>query len=96
MCALEFAIVSGARGSSSRVYDFIEDSICLQTPETAEDLLALIDGAGGGENLGICLDTGHLHIERNGWSVTQSGPRGCRDDCVQGRYAGRQLRYGNG
>ena len=45
-------------------------TICLENlkgatrPETAEDLNSLIDAAGGGENLGICLDTGHLHIKR--------------------------------
>lgn len=46
-------------------------TICLENlrgasrPETAEDLNALIDASGGDENLGICLDTGHLHIERD-------------------------------
>lgn len=45
-------------------------TICLENlrgaanPETAEDLNALIDAVGDDTNLGICLDTGHLHIER--------------------------------
>lgn len=45
-------------------------TICLENlkgqtrPETAEDLNELIDAAGGDENLGICLDTGHLHIKK--------------------------------
>lgn len=45
-------------------------TICLENlrgtrnPETAEDLNALIDAAGGDANLGICLDTGHLHIQK--------------------------------
>jgi sugar phosphate isomerase/epimerase len=43
-------------------------TICLENlrgatrPETAEDLNALIDAVGSDANLGICLDTGHLHI----------------------------------
>ena len=45
-------------------------TICLENlrgatrPETAQDLNALIDASGGDANLGICLDTGHLHIRR--------------------------------
>ena len=45
-------------------------TICLENlrgetnPETAEDLCALIDAVGDDANLGICLDTGHLHIKR--------------------------------
>lgn len=43
-------------------------TVCLKNlrgpgrPETAEDLNALIDAVGDDANLGICLDTGHLHL----------------------------------
>ncbi len=40
--------------------------ICLENLvehiRTVEDLLAVIDQAGGSEQLGICLDTGHLNL----------------------------------
>ena len=50
--------------------------LCLEnlgsTPQThtAQRLLGLIDAAGGGDNLGICLDMGHLHLT-NGRGQTQ-------------------------
>ncbi len=41
------------------------ENLCGSTrPQTAEDLNALIDASGGDANLGICLDTGHLHIKK--------------------------------
>ena len=60
-------------GTLSELAAYVKGSdftICLENlrgatrPERAEDLNALIDAAGGDANLGICLDTGHLHIKR--------------------------------
>ena len=60
-------------GTLSELAAYVKGSdftICLENlrgatrPERAEDLNALIDAAGGDANLGICLDTGHLHIQR--------------------------------
>ncbi len=68
----------------AKLADFVKGSgltICLENlcgegnPRTAEDLLALIDAAGGSEELGICLDTGHLNVVRRKYGVdaTQRG-----------------------
>ena len=60
-------------GTLTELVEYVKGSdftICLENlrgetrPETAEDLNALIDASGGDANLGICLDTGHLHIKR--------------------------------
>ena len=53
-------------------------TICLENlkgagaPATAGDLSRIIDCAGGDDNLGICLDTGHLNIKREGDTREQS------------------------
>jgi hypothetical protein len=52
--------------------------LCLEnlgsTPQThtAQRLLGLIDEAGGGDNLGICLDMGHLHLTNGRGQTNQS------------------------
>ena len=58
----------------SALTDYIKGTgfvICLENltgagaPRTAEDLNAIIDAVGSDDNLGICLDTGHLNIIKN-------------------------------
>ena len=65
-------------------------TICLENlrgaavPVLADELNALIDAVGDGENLGICLDTGHLHIPK------EDGRNESQRDFI--RKAGRRLK----
>lgn len=62
---------------------YIQDTdmvLCLENLSARDDgdcknLLRLIDAAGGGEHLGICLDTGHLNLARSSQSafINQAG-----------------------
>lgn len=63
----------------------LENLMAEHTPRHADDLLTLIDAAGGGEHLGICLDTGHLHAVSAKAGATES-----QSDFI--RTAGRRLR----
>lgn len=53
-----------------RCAEKLDIRICLENLakyiRTAEDLLAVIEQAGGSEHLGICLDTGHLNLAAPG------------------------------
>ena len=51
-----------AKGSGLTIC--LENLIAATSPVTAEELIALIDAVGDSSGLGICLDTGHLHIRK--------------------------------